>query len=317
MKTINRLKDAEGVHGIYLDVIGHCFAIDDNPNCKYFGEPNCYQLEKMEAFKTIRQAVPGPIMTEGRNEIELPYMDMGTGANGDPELDEIPLWQMVYGDCAATTTFSIGDKRTRYYTWLIGGVQNMTWDWPEPAGKCIDIYLTAAQQKVVSYVIGQRMQRFDRIGDCRVSQWASGVVVWNKAKSGKPVEIERATTLGMLSITGLDAGGIAILTTDRDFTADSVQSIQLNGKTLFSNQSSAPVSITRAGSRWVIHNETKQPAKVSFTLAADWADAAPLSGKIITAGQPTTIHPVRKEGTIVFAAEVPAEDCLVLDPLKK
>jgi hypothetical protein len=317
MKTINLLKDKEGVNGIYLDVIGHAFATDDNPECKYFGEPNCYQLEKMEAFKTIRSAVTGPVMTEGRNEIELLYMDMGTGANGGPDVDEIPLWQMVYGDCAATTTYAIADKRLRYHTWMIGGVQNMRQDWPETSGKDLDIFLTAAQQKVISHVLTQRMERFDRIGECRVSQWANGVVVWNKAKTGQPVDIKCDTTLGKLVVNQLSPDGIVIVTNTRDFCADSVKSIQLNGKTLFSMESSVPVSITRADQRWVIHNEMKQPAPISFKLAEDWANTTLLKGKAVKTEEAITIQPVSNEKQVEIKTKVPAEDCLVIEDVKK
>ncbi len=310
MKTVNRIRDDAGINGIYLDVIGHSYATDENPLSPYHGKPNDYQLQKMLSFKTIREAITGPIMTEARNEIELAYIDMGTGGNGSPDEDEVPLWQMVYGDCVAITTYAQKDKRLRYYTWMLGGVNATRWDWPAPEGKFIPVYLGSAQQKVVSAFIPELMERFDRFDSLRLSQWASGFVLWNKAESGAPSDMKHETTLGTLEVSQISPGGIVIWTKSGEFSVDSVRSVKLNGDSVFS--SSASLSVTYSGHRWVIHNESKGPVEATIQLPATAFTDAALSGKFVTSAQAVTVQPKRAGDRTNLTVTIPAEECLIL-----
>jgi len=315
MKTVKRIADKEGVNGIYLDVIGHAYATDENPLSPYHGKPNDYQLQKMLSFKTIRDGFTGPLMTEARNEIELAYMDMGTGGNGQPEEDEVPLWQMVYGDCTAITTYAVKDKRLRYYTWMLGGVNATGWDWPAFSGTNIPIYLTAAQQKVISAVIPERLEQFDRLGDCRLSQWKSGFVLWNKAKKGAPSDIKHETRLGLLEVTQLAPEGIVIWNAKGEFSIDSAQEVKLDGLTVF--RATAPLSVNRSGGRWVIHNEAKAPVEGTIQVPATAMGLEPLTGKFVTTGEPATITPKLEGDFVTLAVKVPAGEALVLGKNEK
>jgi hypothetical protein len=317
MKTVKRVSDTEGVNGIYLDVIGHAFATDDNPLSPFAGQPNDYQLQKKLLFKSVREAVSGPVMTEGRNEIELPYMDMGTGANGTPDTDEIPLWELVYGDCAATTTYASPAKRQRYYTWLMGGVQNTNWDWPTFDGKIIETFVTANQQRVISSVVPELMIRFDRLGESRLSQWQSGLVLWNKAKTGVPVDVNQNTSLGKLAVRQLAPEGIVLWNKKGDFSADGVQEISLNGKVVFRCKSSAPISVNRAGTRWVIHNENQQAIEATLQIPANRTNLAILSGKKIVAGEAIELTPTREGDFATIRVSIPAAEGLLLEQGKK
>lgn len=315
MKTVKRIADKEGVNGIYLDVIGHAYATDENPLSPYHGKPNDYQLQKMLSFKTIREGFTGPLMTEARNEIELAYMDMGTGGNGQPDEDEVPLWQMVYGDCTAITTYAVKDKRLRYYTWMLGGVNATGWDWPVFSGTNIPIYLTAAQQKVVSAVIPELLERFDRLGDCRLSQWRSGFVLWNKAKTGAPSDVTHDTHLGLLEVTQLAPEGIVIWNAKGEFSVDSAKEVKLDGATVF--RATVPLSVNRAGGRWVIHNESKAPVEGSVQVPATAIGLDPLNGKFVTNGEPVTITPKLDGDFVTLAIKLPAGEALVLGQSEK
>lgn len=312
MKTVNRIRDDAGFNGVYLDVIGHSFATDENPKSPYHGQPNDYQLQKIEAFKTIREAVTGPLMTEARNEIELAYMDMGTGGNGSPEEDEVPLWELVYGDCAANTTYAVKDKRLRYYTWMLGGVQATTWDWPAFDGKRIPVFLTAAQQKAISPVVPERMERFDRLGEARLSQWPSGLVLWNKAKSGAPVDLASDTKLGRLEVSQLSPGGLVIWNKNNEFTVDSANEVRLGGKQVFHFEGAKPLSINRAGGRWVIHNENAEPVSGTIRAIAATEDPKSWDGKLALSGKAVTLTPKMENGWIALSVEIPPGDCLII-----
>jgi hypothetical protein len=324
MGTVNRLKDTVGINGVYLDEFGQSYITDDNPNLQtantyydgtYYDKPNAYQLEKINAIQNIRAAVTGPMMIETRNEILMPYTDMGTIPNG-PNVDDIPLWGMVYGDCVATTTYPLGDKRQRYYTWMIGGVSNMTQEWPTVGGKAISVFLTSTQQRVISHIITERMTRFDKFGNARMSQWPSGIVAWNRQTTGQPINISTATTLGTISISQLATGGIAILTNSNDFCADSVNTIIKNGVTLFSNQSGSPLSVTRAGGRWVIHNENATAVNAVLQIDSSFGNTLPLRGKTVTGDQTINVQPVAFGGMITLQLTIPANDCVVLGEVK-
>jgi hypothetical protein len=310
MKTVKRIADKEGVNGIYLDVIGHAYATDENPLSPYHGKPNDYQLQKMLSFKTIREGFTGPLMTEARNEIELAYMDMGTGGNGQPDEDEVPLWQMVYGDCTAITTYAVKDKRLRYYTWMLGGVNATVWDWPNFEGKRIPVYLTAAQQKVVSAMIPELLERFDHLGDSRLSQWRSGFVLWNKAKEGKPSDVKQDTRLGLLEVKQLAPGGIVIWNAKGEFSVDSAEEVKLDGATVF--RATVPLSVNRAGGRWIIHNETKTAVEGVVQVPATAMGLEPLTGKFITSGEAATITPKLEGDFLTLSIKLPAEEALVL-----
>lgn len=315
MKTVKRIADKEGVNGIYLDVIGHAYATDENPLSPYHGKPNDYQLQKMLSFKTIRDGFTGPLMTEARNEIELAYMDMGTGGNGSPEEDEVPLWQMVYGDCTAITTYAVKDKRLRYYTWMLGGVNATVWDWPSFEGKRIPIYLTAAQQKVVSAMIPELLEQFDHLGDSRLSQWKSGFVLWNKAKAGNPSNVKHDTRLGLLEVKQLAPGGIVIWNAKGEFSVDSAEEVKLDGATVF--RATVPLSINRAGGRWVVHNEAETPVEGIVQVPATAMGQDPLIGKFVTSGESVTVTPKLEGDFVTLAIKLPAGEALVLGKSEK
>jgi len=319
MATINRLKDDVGVNGVYLDEIGHAFLTDDNQLSEFYDEPNSFQLQKIQAFQTIRNAVTGPLMTEARNEIILPYMDMGTGANGSPYIDQVPLWELVYGDCVASTTnygHSETDNRVRYYTWMLGGVMNLVQEWPTVLGTSIGTYLTSSQQKVMSHIVTERMERFDKLGNVRLSQWPSGVVAWNRQTSGSPANIDVDTTLGNVQITNLKTGGIVILTDGEDFCVDSADSVEWDGDVLFTNASGYSLCVTRAGRRWVINNQNASAVNAVILVKSDYGNTSPLSGKIVKTGATVNVQPTLANGIITLQVTIPARDCVVLGEVK-
>lgn len=314
IQTVEKIADQAGYNGVYLDVIGHSFATDENPESPFHGEPNDYQLQKMEVFKKVRGAMAGPLMTEARNEIELAYMDMGTGANGGPESDEIPLWEMVYGDCAATTTYHIADKQLRYFTWSLGGVMAQSWDWPTPSGSIPAIYLTGAQQKIISGVIGERMERFDKIGENRLSNWKSGIVLWNRAKAGDKATLQQATTLGTLDVEAFCPGGVVMWNQAGDFAVDSAASVSWNGKLAYRCDKPEGLSVNRNGRRWVIHNEGSNLVDATISVLPEALELATMTGKAVVSGTPVKAEPVMEGGMHVFKVSVPAGECLVFDP---
>ncbi len=311
METINRLRDDEGYHGVYLDVIGHAFATDENPLSPYHGEPHDYQLQKILHFKTVREAIKGPLMTEARNEIELAYMDMGTGAHAGPETDEIPLWEMVYGDLAATTTYAVKDKAFRYHTWMRGGVMAINWDWPTPSGNSIPIHLTSLQQTILSPVITERLERFVRLGESRLSQWKSGIVLWNKAKEGEPVDIEETTTIGKLKVKQLVPGGM-IIWSPKGFLVDGAASVSLDGKELFTSDSDHPVSVSYGNGRWIIEQEKPIDTKVRISVADSLVRRLPLEGKQIKAGTDVAATLNTGEDRLNLELDLPGEEAILL-----
>lgn len=315
MKTVRALVDKERVNGIYLDVIGHAFATDANPRSRFSGDPNGYQRAKMLAFKTIRDAADGPLMTEGRNEIALAYMDMGCGANGTPASDQVPLWQMVYGDCAANVTYYVGGRSVRNFTWSMGGVQVSQWQWPEPDGTCIYNHVTPTQQRVVSHVVGKRMRRFDRLaGPLRASHWDNASVIWNNGglRVRMTSGIQVLSAVGHIEADDIAPDGLVMLVKDSpDFIADSVRRIALNGRVIFDCSSNSLV-IAHGRGRWAVHNPGAEPVSARLVLSGVLAPATDLEGHLVRCAQPTRAPVETSDAGVAVSLEIPAEECAVL-----
>ena len=322
MKTVDRLKDSCGVNGVYLDVIGHAFSMDESPSNPFCGRPNAYQLAKVDSFKQIRNGLTGPMMTEGRNEIILPYVDISYGACGTLDVeDQIPMWEMVYGDCAATHPFnSMGGHRN--LSMMQGGIFGIPWEWPDVQGKNVEIFIESTQQKVISRVIGERMLRFDRIGKFRISHWQDGSFIWNRGKDanspvgpakpdGAAEDVAVSAPMGSIHVSRLPPDCSVMLTTAGDFSAESVCEVSLNGKKLFKSDSSS-LLVAKAGNRWLIWNKSKVPVKASIRVAGNLQPAGVLTGKAVTTGTAVKIETQKKENCSEFSISLPASECLVM-----
>ncbi len=262
METINAVKDKAGVNGAYLDVIGWCFLIDENPNSPFADKPNCYELAKMQTFKTVRNAISGPIMTEGTNEIELPYIDFGFGCSGHPWYDTVPMWEMVYGDRRFSINFidRSGEEEFQNQTWLVGGSAEVNTD---SAG----IYEISAKQGLVSRFAGRRIERFDRAGEFRASHWKTGVVVVRKNSAiPQQQDFHTLSVLGPLDFTGVGNNGCAILTDETGFSFNNINKLTSDDKPLF-DAGAAHINITHNGKRWVIRNRDNSPSDLTFKLS--------------------------------------------------
>ncbi|MBT3288501.1 MAG: hypothetical protein HN380_14235 [Victivallales bacterium] len=315
MRTVRELMDKQSVNGIYLDVIGHAFATDANPRSQFKDCANGYQQAKMLAFKTVRTAGGGPLMTEGRNEIELPYMDMGCGANGTPKSDQVPLWQMVYGDCAANVTYYVGGRSVRNFTWSMGGVQALQWEWPQPDGTRVFNHVTSTQQRVVSQVIGKRMRRYDRLaGPLRASHWDNASVIWNNGSIGKRMTADSQvlSAVGNTQVAAMAPDGLVMLVRDSpDFIADSVREIVLNDTTIF-HCSTNSLIIARGQGKWVVSNPGKAPVSAKFILGEQLAPTANLSGRLVRSSKPMQVAVGRSDAGATFSLDLPAGECAVL-----
>jgi len=322
MKTVERLKDDRGVSGVYLDVIGHAFVMDESHSNPFCGRPNAYQLAKVDSFKQIRNGVTGPMMTEGRNEILLPYVDISYGTCGTLDIeDQIPMWEMVYGDCVATHPFnSMGGHRN--LSMMQGGIFGLPWEWPDVQGKNVEIFIESTQQKVLSNVIGERMLRFDRIGKFRISHWQDGTFIWNRGKDanspvgpakpdGAAEDVAVSAPMGSIQVRRLAPDGAVMLTTAGDFSAESVGEVSLNEKTLFKSDSSS-LLVAKAGGRWLIWNKTDAPVKAVIRVAGNLQPAGVLSGKAVVTGTAVNIFTQKNGSGSEFSVSLPASECLVM-----
>jgi hypothetical protein len=269
----------------------------------------------MLAFRTVRAAADGPLMTEGRNEIELPYMDMGCGANGTPTSDEVPLWQMVYGDCAASVTYYTGGRSVRNFTWSYGGVQALEWQWPQPDGTAIENYVASTQQRVVAHVLGKRLLRFDRLSaSLRASHWDNATLVWNNASLGKclAADVQVLSAVGYLAATDLAPDGLVLLVRDSpEFIADSVREIALNDRIVFRGSPGSLV-VAHGGERWIIQNRAAEPVSARLFLAGPLAPGAALSGSLVPSAREVRARVEAQDSGSVLSVDIPAQECAVL-----
>ena len=282
LPTVVGLSSPSDHHGIYLDCMGQGFAKDNNPASPYWEEANCYQLGKLHQYRNIRKIIAGPVMTEGRGEYILPYIDLSTGANGNSP-DHLPIWEMVYGDCVVNNTFNSHWSPWFRKMWIMqGGVISSYWpQWGEDKGQNLNIYTETACQRVVRHVEGTLMRRHDRPKKIAVSQWDNGVVFWNPPtvkedkgryspwgptanKDDAPAEnLTFKTALGEFAIEEIQRDGIWAWMKDGDFIADHVRKVSHDGELLFSCDSDDIVVIRGLG-RWVIRNCSAKPVTVTI-----------------------------------------------------
>lgn len=279
--TVQRISSKSDHAGIYLDCLAHGYAKDNSPGNPFGRQPNGFQLAKIHQMRSIRKIISGPVMSEGRNETLLPYMDLATGANGiSPET--LPIWEMVYGDCIVNNSFNSHNSPYYRKAWMVqGGVISSYWPkWGEDKGQDLDIYTETACQRVIRHVEGTLLRRHDRPKHIAVSQWDDGVVFWNPPSTRKsqdygrvygpsvkkddaPAEdLDFATEKhGDFAIEGIARDGVWAWMADGDFIADHVRKVSLNGEVLFACDSDDLVVIRGLG-RWVIRNCSADPAKV-------------------------------------------------------
>ena len=295
MKTIKKLADDEGIEGLYLDVVGHCFLMDDSPSNPFGKSPNGYQLAKIDSFKQIRNGITGPIMTEGRNEIILSYCDIFYGACGTKNIeDNIPMWEMVYGDCAMTHTFNSMSPSLFQPTMAQGGIIPTPWEWPMDQWKRMELsaFRNSFLQKVNSHVIGKRMLHFDKINKFRVSHWNDAVFIWNRAKdiaspagpanSDKipPANVNVKSSFGSILLTRAAANGSCMLTQAGDFSVDCIGKLEIDGKPFYAD-SSGKLLVVKSDNRYLILNQSKKTVTSSLVFSGELRPRHNLTGKFI------------------------------------
>ncbi len=306
-KTIQFLADKAGYNGLYMDEIGHAFAEDENPDSPYTKTDAGYQRAVWDIFKDARQLIKGPIMTEGGNELWLSYCDLFYGTVGGPESDYVPIFDMVYGDRVLRLTGfdkQAFDRTFQNHTWMVGGAIGTQ-------GKNPDLYELVNKQRVVSNMMGTLLLRFDRIGDTRVSNWKSGVVIWNKPSASTPADAEFNTTLGKVIIKGAKSDSCVILARNGEFSADGVGSVTLNGKLIYSSSDST-LSCSYAKGRYVLRNVQDSPKQAEAYVRC--------SGKTMPAAQGTTaekhltaaITVMPEKGGCRLSGLIPGKDALVI-----
>ena len=324
LPTVVGLSSPSDHHGIYLDCFAQGFAKDNNPASPYCEEANCYQLGKLHLARNVRKIIAGPLMTEGRMEYLLPYTDLTTGANGGSP-NQLPLWEMVYGDCVVNNTFNSHWSPYFRKMWMMqGGLISSYWPkWGEDKGEDLDIYTETTCQRVIRHVEGTLMRRHDRPQGIAVSQWDNGVVFWNppaaqadsaryrpwgpaaKKHDASPENLTFATALGEFAIESIARDGIWAWTPDGDFIADHVRKVSRNGETVFSCDSDDLVVIRGMG-RWVIRNCSDKPVKVTI-YSKCLKEATLPQGKWVRQQREETPHCI--DGTVTL--EIPANELFV------
>ncbi len=324
LPTVVGLSSPSDHHGIYLDCFAQGFAKDNNPASPYCEEANCYQLGKLHLARNVRKIIAGPLMTEGRMEYLLPYTDLTTGANGGSP-NQLPLWEMVYGDCVVNNTFNSHWSPYFRKMWMMqGGLISSYWPkWGEDKGEDLDIYTETTCQRVIRHVEGTLMRRHDRPQGIAVSQWDNGVVFWNppaaqadsaryrpwgpaaKKHDASPENLTFATALGEFAIESIARDGIWAWTPDGDFIADHVRKVSRNGETVFSCDSDDLVVIRGMG-RWVIRNCSDKPVKVTIYSKCLKETTLP-QGKWVRQQREESPHCI--DGTVTL--EIPANELFV------
>ena len=324
LPTVVALSSPSDRHGIYLDCFAQGFAKDNNPANPFCEEANCYQMSKLHQLRNIRKIIAGPVMTEGRMEYLLPYTDFTTGAYGHSPA-QLPLWEMVYGDCIVSNIFNSHWWPYFRKMWIMQGgiISSNGPEWGEDKGQNLDIYTETACQRVVRHVEGTLMRRHDRPKGIAVSQWDNGTVFWNpppvQNDSGRyrpwgpnakkydlPAEnLTFKTAHGEFDIESIRRDGIWAWMTDGDFIADNVRRVSCNGELLFSCDSDDIVVIRGMG-RWVVRNCSTKPVKVTFFSKCLKGTSLP-QGKWVR--QQREEAPKCSDGSVTL--EIPADELFV------
>jgi hypothetical protein len=311
MQTINRIKDQAGINGVYLDVIGHAFATDNNPRSKYGNLPNGYQLAKQNTFREIRKAITGPIMTESRNEIILPFIDIGYGISGTPGSDHVPMWELVYGDCVATAPFidKYRDKLFQNHTLLLGGLTEL----PVPGdARDIDVYDVALKQFIMRDTVGTRLLNYRMCSSVRESTWNNCQVIVKRnigAKFKDDGDFFTNNHLGLMHVSHLQTDGLVVIRDEKNFSIDGAQSIEVNDRLLVKT-SSTSLEITCSENRWFIRNKASTEIKATIVTQRK----IPPKGLEIQTQQPIELNNTTdKAGNYVMTVTLKGGQALVVN----
>lgn len=261
MQNIDRIADTAGTNGSYLDVLGAVFLEDDNPRSRFAKTPNNFQLARNQTFRAIRKKLTGPIMTESRNEAYLASVDFDFGYIGGPQDDPLPLWQMVYGDCALLMPY-IDKYNSPSYIHLActyGGILEVPFD--------SNSAWLSWMQRVLSHVVGRRMVRYDRTGEYRISQWDTGTAIWRRPVPGdsRPKDAEFSTVAGAIAVKNQSPDSLLVWTGAGDFIAIGLGEFKINDVKAFRTES-LNVRFIRYRNTVFVHNPTSEKVQVRFFL---------------------------------------------------
>ena len=107
--TVQRISSESDHAGIYLDVFAQAFCKDNSAGSPFGRYANGYQRAKIHQLRSVRKIISGPVMSEGRNEVLLPYstrtFSLSPNING-----RLLNWcNMVYSVNFSHTAFQIAE----------------------------------------------------------------------------------------------------------------------------------------------------------------------------------------------------------------
>lgn len=234
-----KMIEGGGIKGIYLDVIGHVFAQDDNPNAGYDPESlgrNNWSLSRIAYWKAVRDAFPQTyLQTEATAELNLPFVDASSGGLSEWLYQEnrviLPLWELVYGDSQAFIPLNDGLGQYQFLpghkvTPLFGAVQHF----PQLGAKFDPYWLhMMRRQELIGRLVGEKMVSYDDNGSVKVSHWKDAVVVWNAGPAG---DVTVDSAIGKIEFIGMPKDSVAAAFSDGSTTATGIREIRKDGKPL-------------------------------------------------------------------------------------
>jgi|GEM_PF-4928911 len=266
-----------GVKGIFEDVIGCTTMVDCNTRAGYQYHWRDSGTIALTGLSTaLRAATPGCFRgTENGTERGIPNYDAFMLSSQEKPEHDVPLFQMVYGDCFANSIGIDGggeglDHISRARGMLFGIILGLDGRF----GWAAQYYSPAAQmifetQALQKNVVGKRILDYNYAPQTglALTQWQDAVVFANLGKNVCPTAEFENTTLGNIRGEGLQSGGAVLMLRDGRFVAWGCRTVTLAGKTWFRAEGADGLALAYNGKTLAVANPVAKFPEAVVTVA--------------------------------------------------